>query len=976
MTSPVYFTVEADFKAFIEDASTDSDYDPQVVPISATVTFTPLINAGDVVLATGASPRPTGFIPAPITAIIDPVDGRLKMRTGTDVGATGFTFAPVRLLGSSPLLELAGALEYSVRFSEVVFSNGRRGSIAGFNFEAPNSDTVLNLITVARQPGQIPGGITKIAPGAVRLNDNGELVFSFSGVDIPDPVDLDVVSDYDFRLDDNRTPIDGSVSLAKLDSEIATGVAGLSSPYFTTSTTGVVNANTDTNATTKATQYGVAHYTNTEEPLFGLQAESTSSTSAVRIGGGSSSGNAATRIELYTAANTTTTTGTRQCLITSDGGVLYFNDVKVGADTDGQRLLYLNAASGQFRSLQFQSAGVGRWNIRASDTAESGGDTGSNLEIQSRTDAGSAKTVVVTIARDTGVITLGGLLSAIASTTAFASLRLPHGSAPTSPTNGDVWTTTSGLFIRINGATVQPEIIANKGVANGYAPLDASAKIDSSFLPSYVDDVLSFSAESAFPVSGETGKIYVANDTGDAFRWTGSSYLRISDRVTAAGITDSTTVGRAVVTAASELAGRTAIGLSNADNTADASKNVLSATKLTTARTVDGVSFDGTANVTVIAPGTNAATAKTAPADTDVLPLVDTEASNVLKKLSWSSIKTALKGYYDSVASTLSNKSVALGSNTVTGTTSEFNAALTDNDFATLAGSETLTNKVLTAPSISSPTGLVKGDVGLGNVDNTSDLNKPVSTATQTALDAKEPTVSAGTSGQYYRGDKTFQTLNTTAVTEGTNLYFTNARADGRISAAVGVTVQAYDATNAVTVDTERVDDLASGESTMSRRFVSANAVASGSQSLRLTYFTARKTETISQVRVPTGVTAASGATLCRIGIYEEDPSTRDLTLVASTANDTALWIATSTVYTKSLSASFTKTRGKRYAVGLLFVGSTAPNFTGQTGVAGGEAGQTPRTGGLVGSQSDLPSSVSSGSINGQSHHAYVALVP
>lgn len=34
---------------------------------------------------------------------------------------------------------------------------------------------------------------------------------------------------------------------------------------------------------------------------------------------------------------------------------------------------------------------------------------------------------------------------------------------------------------------------------------------------------------------------------------------------------------------------------------------------------------------------------------------------------------------------------------------------------------------------------LVKGDVGLGNVDNTSDLNKPISTATQTALDAKQP---------------------------------------------------------------------------------------------------------------------------------------------------------------------------------------------------------------------------------------------
>ena len=39
------------------------------------------------------------------------------------------------------------------------------------------------------------------------------------------------------------------------------------------------------------------------------------------------------------------------------------------------------------------------------------------------------------------------------------------------------------------------------------------------------------------------------------------------------------------------------IGLDNVDNTADANKNVLSATKLTTARTIGGVSFDGTANI-------------------------------------------------------------------------------------------------------------------------------------------------------------------------------------------------------------------------------------------------------------------------------------------------------------------------------------------------------------------------------------------
>jgi hypothetical protein len=72
-----------------------------------------------------------------------------------------------------------------------------------------------------------------------------------------------------------------------------------------------------------------------------------------------------------------------------------------------------------------------------------------------------------------------------------------------------------------------------------------------------------------------------------------------------------------------------------------------------------------------------------------------------------------------------------------------------------------LTNHV---NNTSNPHSTTKAQVGLGNVDNTSDLNKPISTATQSALDSKEPTITAGTTSQYYRGDKTFQTLDKTAV--------------------------------------------------------------------------------------------------------------------------------------------------------------------------------------------------------------------
>jgi hypothetical protein len=53
---------------------------------------------------------------------------------------------------------------------------------------------------------------------------------------------------------------------------------------------------------------------------------------------------------------------------------------------------------------------------------------------------------------------------------------------------------------------------------------------------------------------------------------------------------------------------------------------------------------------------------------------------------------------------------------------------------ATTTGTQTLTNKTLTSPVINTPTGITKSDVGLANVDNTTDLNKPVSTATATAI--------------------------------------------------------------------------------------------------------------------------------------------------------------------------------------------------------------------------------------------------
>lgn len=78
-----------------------------------------------------------------------------------------------------------------------------------------------------------------------------------------------------------------------------------------------------------------------------------------------------------------------------------------------------------------------------------------------------------------------------------------------------------------------------KGANNGLAELDSSGKVPSSQLPSYVDDILEFDTLSEFPVTGESGKIYIAKNTNIQYRWSGTTYVEISSSL-ALGETSST----------------------------------------------------------------------------------------------------------------------------------------------------------------------------------------------------------------------------------------------------------------------------------------------------------------------------------------------------------------------------------------------------------------------------------------------------
>jgi hypothetical protein len=88
-----------------------------------------------------------------------------------------------------------------------------------------------------------------------------------------------------------------------------------------------------------------------------------------------------------------------------------------------------------------------------------------------------------------------------------------------------------------------------------------------------------------------------------------------------------------------------------------------------------------------------------------------------------------------SSTNTFSNKTIALGSNTVSGTLAEFNTALTDADFATLAGTETLTNKTLNDATLTLVGQLGNPDITVGPLEIS--YLDGVTSAIQTQLNAK-----------------------------------------------------------------------------------------------------------------------------------------------------------------------------------------------------------------------------------------------
>jgi hypothetical protein len=155
-------------------------------------------------------------------------------------------------------------------------------------------------------------------------------------------------------------------------------------------------------------------------------------------------------------------------------------------------------------TIQFGSASPGGSNtqVQFNDSGAFGGDAG--LTYDKSTDT------------LTGVnFTTTGLALTAASVTGGAGFRLPHGTAPSSPVNGDLWTTTAGLFARINGATVGPFI--DSGGGGGGAPTNAEYVVLSANGTLTDERVLTAGAGISLTDGGPGGNLVIAATGGSAF---------------------------------------------------------------------------------------------------------------------------------------------------------------------------------------------------------------------------------------------------------------------------------------------------------------------------------------------------------------------------------------------------------------------------------------------------------------------------
>ena len=163
---------------------------------------------------------------------------------------------------------------------------------------------------------------------------------------------------------------------------------------------------------------------------------------ALVLQGGISAGNTGSAASYFggavTVTGAVTSQQTRAAVLQSFTGNPISGNVGVNGDINQLTLKVANTAGGNTEGVALKAVLNGV--LSNNTTLILAGDNG-------------AGTLVDRLTLTNTTATFAGTVIAPAATASLAPLRIPHGTAPTSPTDGDMWSTTAGLFIRINGVT-------------------------------------------------------------------------------------------------------------------------------------------------------------------------------------------------------------------------------------------------------------------------------------------------------------------------------------------------------------------------------------------------------------------------------------------------------------------------------------------------------------------------------------------
>lgn len=256
------------------------------------------------------------------------------------------------------------------------------------------------------------------------------------------------------------------------------------------------------------------------------------------------------------------------------------------------------------------------------------------------------------------------------------------------------------------------QFINSKGAPNGLASLNESGIIPSAQLPSYVDDVIEVDTFSNLPGTGESGKIYIVQDTNLTYRWSGTDYVEISKSL-ALGETSSTAYPGDKGKATTDVVNSLSDNLVNDVLVSQSDKNSVSLTIKSITKNpvkknkelllVDGEPILLTDNTPILLAD-NVNDGLYDQADDKLITI--NQASSFTAGVMSASDKTKLDGL----------KAQAEIDTSISNVQNNLNAHINNR---------------------TNPHRVTKEQIGLDQVDNTSDANKPISNATQTALNGK-----------------------------------------------------------------------------------------------------------------------------------------------------------------------------------------------------------------------------------------------